>query len=135
MPKSAVRTDGIIEAFRHFYLGSHDFLYDHLRDPISTVYSERLFAVIYHYQVHESAIIGVDRAGSVEQRDAMLDREAAPGTDLGLKVFWEGDDNAGWNKRPVPRLKCDRRLTGSEKIDAARAFSLILRQRQTFEMR
>jgi dimeric dUTPase (all-alpha-NTP-PPase superfamily) len=42
MPKSAVRTDGIVEAFRYFYIGPRDFFYDHLRDSISPMYGERL---------------------------------------------------------------------------------------------
>ena len=52
--------------------GSNDFLYNHLSDPVSPAYGERLLAVIYHYQVHEPAVVGIDRAGSIHKAYAVF---------------------------------------------------------------
>ena len=66
---------------------------DHLGDPHAACHGESFFRVIDQNDLDLAAIVGVDRSWSIEESDSMLDGEAAPGTDLGLKMFGKGNEN------------------------------------------
>ena len=108
---------------------------DHLSDPHAARHGKSFSGVIDQNDLDLAAIIGIDRAGSVQERDAVLDRKAAPGTDLSFQMLGKGNDDPRGDKNAVPRLDRDRVLTGGQKIDAACPFGLILRKRKPFKMR
>ena len=66
---------------------------DHLGDPHAARHGESFFPVIDQNDLDLAAIVGVDRPGGIEECDPVFDRKAAPGTDLGLKMLGEGDDD------------------------------------------
>ena len=108
---------------------------DHLSDPHAARYGKSFLGVIDHDNLDLTTIIGIDRARAVEKRDAVLDRETTPWADLGFQVARKGDHDPRGDQNALPRQDRDRRLTGRQKIDAARPLGLILRKRQAFEMR
>jgi hypothetical protein len=102
---------------------------DHLGDSHAARHGKSFLRMIDHDHLDLAAIVGVDRAGGIEEGDAVFDREAAPRTDLGLETSGKGDDNTGGDQHPVPWLDRDRFLAGGQKIDAACALGLTLRKR------
>lgn len=70
------------------YLGD-----DHLGDPHAACHGEGLFCVIDQNDLDLAAIVGIDRSWGIEECDPVFDRETASGTDLGLKMFGNGDQN------------------------------------------
>ena len=108
---------------------------DHLSDPHAARHGESFFGVIDQNDLDLAAIIRIDRTGRVEERDPMLDRKTTPWTDLGFQIAWKRDDDPCGDQNAFPRLDRHGFLAGSQKIDAARPFGLILGKRQAFEMR
>ena len=89
------------------YLGK-----DHLGDPHAARHGKSFPCVIDQNDLDLAAIVGVDCAGSIQERDPMLDCKTAPWTDLGLEMLGKGDDDPRGNQNPVPRLKHHRLLAG-----------------------
>ena len=106
------------------YLGK-----DHLGDPHAARHGESFFRVIDQNDLNLAAIVGVDCPGGIEERDPVFDRKAAPGTDLGFKMLGEGNDDPCGDQNAISGVNRDRFPAGSQKIDAARSFGLILRER------
>ena len=111
------------------YLGK-----DHLGDPHAARHGKSFFRVIDQNDLDLAPVIGIDRAGGIEERNAVFDRKTTPGTDLGLEILRKGNDDTGGHQNTFPRLKRHRFLAGGQKIDAARAFGLILRKRKALKM-
>jgi hypothetical protein len=124
-----------VEIIDYLKLRLNHFGEDHLSDPHAARHGKRLFRVIDQDDLDLAAVVGVDRPGGIEERDPVFDRKAAPGTDLGLEMFGKGDKDTRGDQSPFPRVKGDGLSAGGQKINAARAFGLILRERKAFEMR
>ena len=94
MSKTTVRTNSVIKNIRNLDFSLHNFFYYHLGDPVTPVYCERLFAVVYHYQIYKSAIVGIDRARSIYQTYAVFYSQAAPWPYLSLETCGYTNINA-----------------------------------------
>ena len=57
---------------------------DHLGDALAVVDDEVILREINKYNAYLAAVVGVDGAGRVEHRDALLQRQAAAGPHLRL---------------------------------------------------
>ena len=65
--------------------------HDHLRDAVAIVDRERRVGEVGEDDTDLSAIIGVDRAGRVQDGDSVLDGQPAVWADLRLIAGWEFD--------------------------------------------
>ena len=101
-----------VEIIDYLELRLNYFSEDHLGDPHAARHGESFFRVIDQNDLDLATIVGVDRPGGIEESDPVFDRKAASGTDLGLKMFGEGDKNTRGNEDPLPRIKDDRLLAG-----------------------
>src|SRR4051794_25875037 len=67
----------------HFWHGQDE----HLCDSHSSRDLERLLTMIHQRHMYFAAIVGVDRAGGVDHRDAILARQSTPRPNLCLVTF------------------------------------------------
>ena len=84
---------------------------DHLGDPHAACHGKNFFCVIDQNDLDLAAVIGIDRAGGVEERNAVFDRQPAPGTDLRLKMFGKRNNDPRGHQNAVPRAYRDGFLT------------------------
>lgn len=90
MPESSFAAVGVVEGvgFDHLDLGEGGD--DHLGDAHAAVDGERLLAKVDQGDHDLAAIVGVNGAGGIDQRDAVAAGEAGARADLGFIAGGEG---------------------------------------------
>src|SRR6516162_8003202 len=78
-------------------VGLHDRRENQLSDARAAFHDERLTAKIDENDVQLPAIIGVKRAGGIEHRNAVVEREPGARPDLALDPGGERECEASWN--------------------------------------
>src|SRR4051812_27764923 len=110
---------------------------DQLGNPLPTLNRKRFRAQIYKDNLDLPSVVGIDRARSVEHRDAVAGGETGARPHLAFKAARQRDGDAGWDLRPPAggdRHRRIRRHRGHE-IEPRRVGALIGRQRQTGAVR
>ena len=84
-----------------------------------------------------AAVVGVDGAGCVQHRDAVMNRKARSRPHLPLETVRQGNRYAAWNKAALARLERQRRGSRNrrQEIKARRMHALIRRQREVGAVR
>jgi hypothetical protein len=82
--------------------------YQQLCHPVAPPYFKRGLAVVYYQDFDFVPIIGVNGAGGVQNRGAMLEGQARPGADLALVTLRYGHHQAGRHEKAVARQQDDR---------------------------
>src|SRR5262245_57792493 len=105
---------------------------DHeLRDAVSAADGEWIAPVVDEQHHDLAAIIGVDRAGAVEQRHAMLERKSRTRTDLRLVTARQLKCEAGRHQSASARSKLHRLAYGSDQIETCSVLRVASGKRQT----
>src|SRR5512142_1833504 len=84
MPEPACAAGGLAQFVHLDELGALATGEDHLRDALAVPDGERLAAVVDHDDPDLAAVVRVDGARRVHQRDAVPERQAASGSHLRL---------------------------------------------------
>ena len=88
--------------FGHFVAGDHE-----LRDAFAVGHGEGLGGEVDQDNADFAPVVGVDRAGRVEQGDAVLEGQAGARTHLGLVALRQGDAQAGGHQAALHGLEHD----------------------------
>ena len=79
---------------------------------------------------HFAAVICVDGAGGVDDRDPVSRREPGPRADLTFEAIRNSDREATGDERPCSGSQCDRLGHGSRQIHGGSMPALVFGQRQ-----
>ena len=108
--------------------GVLDPLDDELGDPVAAVEHDRLPRVeVDERHLDLAAVAGVDRAGRVDQRHAVLHREPGPRVHEGGVPLGQRDRDAGREQHALPRRALG--VDGGDEVDAGVARVRVRRQR------
>ncbi len=103
-----------------------------LRDLQAARHREWLIAEIDEDRLDLAAIVAVDRARRVQQRDAVMQRESGARTHLAFVFVGERDRDAARDRRARAGLQFNVGIDGGQKIERRRSFRRIGRHRQVF---
>lgn len=105
---------------------------DHLGDAVAPTDREGIPAMVYKDDLYLPTIICINRAGSVKQRNTVMDSQTASGPDLGLIPFGQRHGESRWDEHPVAREDNDVGPNGGADIHARRRCRHITGQCQIF---
>ena len=100
--------------------GLHGWRENQLRNLRPARHRERLGAEIDENDVEFPAVIGVERAGSIEYRDAEMQREPGAGSNLSFQLRRKGKREPGWDSSVPPRRDDDGRGHRGDEVEADR---------------
>ncbi len=106
----------------------HHALDHHLRDALTAFDHDRLGAEVDRDDLDFTAVVRVDGAGAIEQRQSMLQGQPAPRPDLRLEAGRQRERNPGGNQYPLVRRDLDRSIEIGVEIHAGRSRRHIRRQ-------
>ena len=108
---------------------------DELRDALAARERDGLGAEIGEDDLHLAAVVAVDRAGPVQQREAVAKGEAAPHPHLPLEALGDRERDPGRDERARARREHERRLDRRPQVAARRAGRRVGRQLQPLAVR
>ena len=97
MAEAAFPAGRLAQLLDQFKLHLRYELKDHLRDALIPFDGERLLSQVDEQHLDLPAVVGIDRARSIESGDPMLQRLAAARPDLRFKLSGHSDGDAGGN--------------------------------------
>ena len=109
--------------------------HDELRDALAARDGEGLEPVVDEEDLHLAPVVGVDRAGAVEDGDAVLRGEAAAGPDLPLGAEREGELEPGRDEGVRAGRERDGLGDGGAEVEPGGAFGGVGGEVEPFAVR
>lgn len=128
MSESAVATFGLVKRVDGQPFSLFEASDDELGYAIAVIDSERFGREVDHDDAYLAAIVGIDGARSVEQRDAMFEGEARAGAHLSFVAFGQCDAQPCWHQSALHGLQGDRLIDVGSEVKTRTLSSGILRQ-------
>lgn len=97
---------GILEALDLDPIGLRVALHDQLGDALAARDREGVLAGVEQNHAHFATVVGIDRAGAVQDRDAVFEGEARAGPDLGLVARWQSNGETRRHERAGAWCEC-----------------------------
>ncbi len=118
VPKASCSALGFIE--RGHSLPLHGLVsgYNHLANALAVFDCLWLIAQVHDYHPNLATIVGIDGAGSVENREAALECEATAGAYLALIALWQRNVHAGADEATLQWLQSHGLLQPSAQVHA-----------------
>ncbi len=79
---------------------------DALSDALATAERPNLLTKIHQQHLHFAAIVGIDGAGRIDHANAMLERKAGAGADLGFEAGGTAKTSPVGTRRRSPGARC-----------------------------
>ena len=97
VPKSSGAQSSIIEVIGHLELCLYHLAKNHLGNTHTSFNGKQLLPQIDQNNLDFPAIVGINGSGCIQDRDSVLDRKPASGTDLGFRVARQTNRKARGN--------------------------------------
>lgn len=128
MTESAVATLGLVKRVDGLPFSLLEASDDELGYAVAVVDSEGFGREVDHDDAYLAAIVSIDGARSVEQRDAVFEGEARAGTHLSFIAFGQCDVQPRWHQSALHGLQGDRLVDVGSEVKTCTLSSGILRQ-------